>query len=117
MQEIVERYIDSWNETDPRQRRALIDAVWAERAHYIDPLAEAHGRDQIDALIASAQARFPGLRFRLAGPIDSHHRQARFSWGLGPDGAEPAVVGFDVAVADETGRLVSVLGFLDKVPV
>jgi hypothetical protein len=54
--------------------------------------------------------------FTLAGPVDAHHRQARFTWGLGPEGAEPLVVGFDVAVTDETGRLTAVLGFLDKVP-
>jgi len=48
--------------------------------------------------------------------VDSHHRQARFTWGLAPDGAEPAVIGFDVAVAGDDGRLTRVLGFLDKVP-
>lgn len=116
MQETIERYIDAWNETDPRRRRALVGAVWAEGASYIDPLAEAHGRDEIDALIAAAQAQFPGLRIRLAGPVDTHHHQARFTWGMGVDGAEPVVLGFDVAVANEAGQLVSVLGFLDKAP-
>jgi hypothetical protein len=29
---------------------------------------------------------------------------------------EPVVVGFDVAVAGDDGRLATVLGFLDKVP-
>lgn len=116
MQELVESYIDAWNQTDPRRRRALVDAVWADEGSYIDPLAEAHGRDQIDGLIAAAQAQFPGLRIRLAGPVDTHHCQARFTWGIGLDGAEPVVVGFDVAVANEAGQLVSVLGFLDKVP-
>jgi hypothetical protein len=48
--------------------------------------------------------------------VDSHHRQARFTWGLGPAEVEPLVIGFDVAVAGEDGRLTSVLGFLDKVP-
>jgi hypothetical protein len=48
--------------------------------------------------------------------VDAHHQQARFTWGLGPDGAEPLVVGFDVAVTDGDGRLRTVLGFLDKVP-
>jgi hypothetical protein len=42
---------------------------------------------------------------------------ARFRWGLAPEGAgEPVVIGFDVAVVAEDGRLRSVLGFLDKVP-
>lgn len=116
MQDTIERYIDSWNQTDAQARRGLIGELWAEDASYIDPLAEAHGRDQIDGVIAAVQEQFPGLTFRLVGPVDAHHRQARFSWGLGPDGGEPMVIGFDVAVAGEDGRLTSVLGFLDKVP-
>jgi hypothetical protein len=43
-------------------------------------------------------------------------RQTRFQWGLGVAGAEPVIVGFDVAVIDEDGRITTVLGFLDKVP-
>ena len=54
--------------------------------------------------------------FSLAGPVDAHHQQARFTWGLGPEGAEPLIVGFDVAVTGDDGQLVTVLGFLDKVP-
>ena len=116
MQNTIERYIASWNQTDPRARRSLIAELWAEDASYTDPLADAHGHDQIDEVIAGAQAQFPGLTFSLVGPVDTHHRQARFAWGLGPDGEEPLIVGFDVAVAGEDGRLTSVLGFLDKVP-
>jgi hypothetical protein len=114
--DVIERYIASWNQTDPQLRRKLVDEVWAQDATYIDPLAEAHGRDAIDATIAAVQAQFPGLTFTLLDSVDTHHRQARFTWGLGPDGAEPLVVGFDVAIADGEGRLTSVLGFLDKVP-
>jgi hypothetical protein len=116
MNDVITRYLDCWNETDPAARRKLIDDAWAEDATYVDPLGAAHGRDAIDATIAAVQQQFPGLVFALAGPVDSHHRQARFTWGLGPDGAEPLVVGFDVAVADEDDKIVSVLGFLDKVP-
>ena len=116
MHDVIERYIASWNQTEPQLRRKLVDEVWAQDATYIDPLAEAHGRDAIDATIAAVQAQFPGLAFTLLDSVDTHHRQARFTWGLGPDGAEPLVVGFDVAVADSEGRLTSVLGFLDKVP-
>ncbi len=116
MQEIVQRYIASWNETDPARRRKLVDELWADEASYIDPLAEAHGRDAIDAVIAAVQEQFPGFVFTLLGPADTHHDQARFTWGLGPSGAEPLVVGFDVAVATADGRLASVYGFLDKVP-
>jgi hypothetical protein len=118
--EIIERYIASWNQTDPQLRRKLIDEVWAPDATYIDPLAEALGRDAIDATVAAVQAQFPGFTFTLLDAVDTHHSQARFTWGLGPAdapaGAEPVVVGFDVAVAGTDGRLTTVLGFLDKVP-
>jgi hypothetical protein len=116
MQEIIERYIASWNETDPARRRELVDALWAADGSYTDPLADVRGRDDIDAVIASVQAQFPGWVFTLAGPADGHHQQARFSWHLGPAGGEAIVIGFDVAVLDEAGRLRSVHGFLDKVP-
>jgi hypothetical protein len=114
--ELAEQYIATWNETDPSARRALIDEVWSSDGRYIDPLAEVAGRDQISAVIASVQEQFTGWRFRLAGAVDAHHDQARFSWELGPDGGDAVVVGFDVAQRDADGRLSLVLGFLDKVP-
>ncbi len=117
MQDIIEQYLASWNETDPGRRRALIRELWAEDGSYTDPLAAAHGRDEIDAAIAAVQSQFPGLTFRLLGAVDSHHQQARFRWGLGAPGAETLAEGFDVAVADGDGRLTAVLGFLDKLPV
>ena len=113
--QLAEQYIATWNETDPSARRALIDKTWAPDGRYVDPLAEVTGRDQIDAVIAAAQEQFAGMTFRLAGAVDAHHDQARFTWELGPEGTA-LVVGFDVAKRDADGRLALVLGFLDKVP-
>jgi hypothetical protein len=116
MTDLIDRYLTTWNETAPGKRRALIEELFTSDASYIDPMAEAQGRDAIDATIAAVQAQFPGFVFTQAGPVDGHHRQTRFTWGLGPEGAEPPIVGFDVAVTDEDGRITTVLGFLDKVP-
>lgn len=113
MQEIIERYIASWNETDPARRRELIDSVWAADGSYTDPLADVRGREAIDAVIGAVQQQFPGLAFRLDGPVDANHNQGRFTWHLG---SEPLVIGFDVAVLDDAGLIRSVHGFLDKVP-
>src|ERR1700749_3943620 len=114
--QLAEQYIATWNETDPAARRTLIDEIWSADAQYIDPLASVTGHDQIDALIAAAQAQFAGMTFRLAGAVDAHHDQARFSWELGPAGTDAVVAGFDVVQRDADGRLALVLGFLDKVP-
>ncbi|MDP9073671.1 MAG: nuclear transport factor 2 family protein [Actinomycetota bacterium] len=117
--DLAQRYIAAWNETDPAARRVLIDALWTEEARYVDPMVVADGRDAIDATIGGVQSHFPGFTFRLAGPVDAHHDQARFAWELGPAGADAAeapVAGFDVAIAGDDGRLRMVLGFLDRVP-
>jgi len=116
MKDVIARYLACWNETDPAARRKMIDETWAEDGRYIDPLADARGRDALDATIAAAQGQFPGFVFTLAGPVDAHHQQARFTWGLGPEGAEPLVVGFDVAVTDDDNKIHTVLVFLDKFP-
>ena len=113
---LAERYIATWNETDPTARRRAVEALWSEAGRYVDPLVEAQGPAEIDAVIAGVQQQFAGMRFRLAGPVDGHHDQARFTWELGPEGGEALVVGFDVAQTDGQGRLVQVLGFLDRVP-
>lgn len=116
MRDLIEQYLACWNEADPAKRRELIGETWADDGSYTDPLADVRGHDQIDAVIAAAQEQFPGLSFALTGPVDSHHRQARFAWGLGQGGGEPVAEGSDVAVTGPDGRLSAVFGFLDKVP-
>ena len=116
MQEIIDRYIAAWNETDGDARRALVGSLWAADGSYTDPLADVRGPDAIAGLIGLAQQQFPGFVFTLGGPVDANHNQSRFTWHLGPSGAEPVVVGFDVAVLNGGGQIRSVYGFLDKVP-
>jgi hypothetical protein len=114
--ELVARYISTWNETDPVARRATIEQIWAEDGAYTDPMAIAEGWEAIDATIGAVQGQFPGFVFTLAGPVDAHHDIARFTWELGPAGGEALVVGFDVAVLTEDRRISKVHGFLDKIP-
>ena len=114
--DLAQRYIDAWNETDMTARRAAVDKLYTDDARYIDPMAVAEGRDAITSMIGAVQEQFPDFTFRLAGPVDGHHNQARFGWALGPAEADAPIVGFDVAVIDDSGRIQTVLGFLDKVP-
>jgi hypothetical protein len=111
---VVEDYLDSFNETDPAARRALIDRVWAEDATYIDPVMAGEGRDGIDRMIAAAQAQFPGHRFETTLAPDGHHDRVRFGWRLVnvADGT-PVAAGMDFATLTGDGRLRSVTGFLE----
>jgi SnoaL-like domain len=108
---IAERYIDSFNETDPDRRGQLIEDLYAEDCAYTDPNVELFGREQLAAFIAGTQARFPGHRFSLAGRVDAHHDQARLTWhAYPPSASEPEYVGFDVISA--SGRIKRVYGFI-----
>ena len=116
MNDLVDRYLACWNETDPEARRVLIAHHWSPHPSYTDPVAAVTGRDAVHATIGAVQQQFPGFTFSPLGPVDAHHLQARFTWGLGPADAEPLIVGFDVVVLDAEGRIDTVLGFLDQVP-
>lgn len=109
------RYIAVWNETDAEHRKRMIAESWTETAVYVDPLMRGEGHDEINALVEAVQARFPGFRFELIGDADGHGDNLRFSWGLGPAGAEALIKGTDFAVLDGS-RLKAVHGFLDQVP-
>jgi SnoaL-like domain len=116
MANLVQRYLQTWNETDSDLRLQAIEDVWTEDGTYVDPLANVAGATQISNLIAAVQEQLPGLVFRLRDGVDAHHNVARFGWELVPaGGGESVVEGFDVAVF-ENGRIDSVLGFLDKAP-
>jgi hypothetical protein len=113
--EVVDRYIATWNETDPARRRELIGRTWTEDGEYLDPLMAGEGQEGIDAMIEAVQARFPGYRFRRTSEIDAHHDRVRFSWELGPDGDAALAGGLDFGVIAD-GRLRSITGFLDFAP-
>jgi hypothetical protein len=114
--ELVDRYLAAWNETDADARRALIAETFTEQARYTDPMVAVSGRTDLDVTIAAVQVQFAGLAFSRGGEVDAHHDTARFTWNLGVPGEEPLVVGFDVLALDPQGLIERVHGFLDKVP-
>src|SRR5260221_13018955 len=85
--ELAEKYIAMWNETDPSARRALISEGWSDDGRYVDPLAAVTGHDEIDALVAGAQAPSPGMPSRLPSAGDPPPAHARSTWGLAPAAA------------------------------
>jgi hypothetical protein len=114
-QTIAQRYIELWNERDAARRTEILSANWSSDACYTDPLATVRGAVEISALIGGVQQRFPEFRFALIGKVDGFGDNVRFSWGLGPKGADAPIKGTDFA-AIKNGKIESVTGFLDQVP-
>ena len=113
---VAAQYIALWNETDASRREDLLATHWTAEASYVDPMMSAKGAAQISAMVGAVHQRYPGFRFQLKGVPDAHGDNLRFSWTLGPAEAPDLVEGTDFARLDN-GRLQSVTGFLDKVPV
>lgn len=114
--ELIDRYIDGWNETDGARRRDLIARTWTETATYRDPLMQGDGHSGIDAMIDQVQQRFPAHRFRRTSEIDVLHDHVRFTWELATDGAPALARGVDFGVVTPDRRLQAMVGFLDGVP-
>jgi hypothetical protein len=116
IQDLVDRYLQIWNQREPAARASGVRAVFSDACSYTDPLATVAGHDGVDRFIAGVQQQFPGVRFVLGGAIDAHHDVARFTWHARAEGhADPLAIGFDVVVLDGA-RIRQVVGFLDKVP-
>ncbi|MFE4594409.1 nuclear transport factor 2 family protein [Streptomyces laurentii] len=113
----VDRYLAAWNAPDADTLTKAVADAWAKDGTYTDPLMDVRGHEQLVAGITAAQQQFPGYEFKLTGTVDGHHHVARFTWDLvsTTDGSSPAA-GFDVITLSETGRIVSVHGFLDRIP-
>ncbi len=82
--DLADRYIAVWNETDAAKRRELIARTFTAATHFVDALQEVSGRDGIDAMVAAVQELFPGYRFRRAGTADGFRDRVRFRWELAP---------------------------------
>ena len=112
---VARQYIELWNERTASRRREMLAQNWTADASYVDPLMSGDGHDGVEALISGVQQRFPEFRFRLIGEANGFGDNLRFSWGLGPDGADSPIKGTDFAVLED-GRIRRITGFLDQVP-
>ena len=115
--ETVVRYMAARNERDPKRRRELFAATWAEDGSYIDANRHGKGQSAIDAMLATTQAQFPSYRLNLISGIEAHNNFVRFSWAAGGTSDAPLYLGgTDFAMLAPDGRIDSVAGFIDAAP-
>ncbi|KAB2351656.1 nuclear transport factor 2 family protein [Actinomadura rudentiformis] len=112
--ELVQNYLDVWNERDTARRAELMKTALTDDSIYSDPdYAGVKGHSELSAAIDKAQAKFGDLVFSLGTLVNVHHDKALFRWRLGPAGADSAVAtGYDyVEIVD--GRFSRVIGFFE----
>jgi hypothetical protein len=115
--ELIQQYIDTWNETNPKRRLDLIANTWTDDASYIDAHRSSAGHENISAMIQKVQEQLPGYRLRLCGAVGAHNDRVRFQWEAGGTPEAPLhFVGTDFGFIAQDGRLQSITGFLAEAP-
>jgi len=94
----------------------MLARSWSENVEYKDPMMQSSGREELSALVDGVHAQFPEFQFRLIGTPDGFSEFTRLSWELGPSDGEAPIAGSDVVRVDDDGRIMQVLGFLDRMP-
>jgi hypothetical protein len=110
---VIDQYVAAWNEADADRRAALIDAALGADLWYRDPMLEADGREEFNAVLGAVQEQLPGHVLTRTSDVDAHHDVVRFSWALGVPGQPPTFAGIDVAKLDADGKLHRIVGFTD----
>jgi hypothetical protein len=107
LEELVERYVAFWNESDPDRRHERLAELWAQDSAYVSPSSKKLGRAAIELEAAAAYEAFvaKGFIFRSKRG-DGHHNVVRCDWEMRRSADEaPAAAGFDLLVLDDDGRI------------
>jgi hypothetical protein len=115
---MIHRYVASWNEPDPTERRHVIDDIWSRDGVYRNATTAFAGHDGIEQAVTAAYDAFGanGYRFQVAS-VQTNHDAVRYQWEMVPAaGGEPDSIGTHVAMLGKEGRLISDHQFIDKPP-
>jgi hypothetical protein len=114
-QQLADRYVAVWNETDPAARREQIAALWApDGEHYVRTL-EVRGHAALEQRVIGSyekNVRDAGHRFRARANAQVLRNVVTFHWEM-VAGAAVVAVGHEVLVLDDRGRIATNYQFID----
>ncbi len=109
LNQLVDRYISLWNESDAERRRKSIAELWVEDGAQFTRSQEIRGYQALIERVETAYEKFvktEGFLFKLSSDIDAHHNAAKFTWEMLPaGGGEAAAVGFVFLLLGDGGRI------------
>jgi hypothetical protein len=113
--EIVNIWMDAWNEGDSQRRRSLVGRSWAPDGRYFDPFLAAQGPDAISASLGQLRESFPGYFVRRKSGIETHFEWLRFAWELVDPEGSVVSDGVDVAERCGDGQFQQLVTFVSQV--
>src|SRR5579859_5197659 len=109
LQQLVEQYMQIWNEPDAALRRASIAKIWTEDGVQFTTANEYRGYEALEKRVFSAHEQFVeqgGFVFRPSGDFAEHHHAIKFSWEMLPaNGGVVAAVGTIFLLLSDDGRV------------
>ena len=116
-QEIADRYVALWNETETLKRRQLIEAFFAPNAEHYVRTREAIGHDALEQRIIGSHeknVRDGGYIFRAGSKAQQLRNVVTFNWEMTPadDPNEVAAVGLEFLLLDPQGLAVADYQFI-----
>jgi hypothetical protein len=110
-QQLADRYVALWNETDPDTRRHAVEAFWAPGGRHFVRTREASGYDALQDRVTGSHeknVRDGGAVFRAREDARQVRDVVTFHWEMVPAaGGEVLAVGLEVMVVDGEGRVVT----------
>jgi hypothetical protein len=124
--DLVQRYVDVWNEADPDARRAAVRELWAAdgaqvlqppeemldqaaQIGFFNPVLEARGHAALEARVARAHEQFIASgEFRFVPRDDATQvgDVVKFGWEMVPaNGGGAAGAGLEFVILDAEGRI------------
>jgi hypothetical protein len=106
-EDLAERYLAMWNETDAAARRRRVGELFAPDGVHVSEASTAKGHAGIEAEAGAAQAAYiaKGFLFSPAGCSQAHHNVARFQWRMRRSEGDDLAVGSNLIVLDDQGRI------------
>jgi hypothetical protein len=116
-EDLAQRYIHIWNETDPAGRRAQVAGLWIENGTHYVRTREVHGHAELETRISTSHQTNVAerhYRFELAGGVEQLRDMVKFNWRMVPDGGGAiAATGLIVLLLAEDGRIRIDYQFID----
>ena len=115
-QELAERYVAVWNETDAAVRRKSIADLWTREGQHYARTLEARGYDELEKRITGSHEKnvlSGGYRFHANRDAQALRDVVTFGWEMLPAaGGDVAASGSIVLVLDDQGRILSDYQFI-----
>ncbi len=109
VEEMIEHYVQAWNNTSLDEFKAAFAECWAADATYTDPdYALVKGVDGIADLAQISLEKLPARKFEVKVLPDHHHQVGRYTWQvILPDQTREGYDYFEFSNEFKITRLVS----------